>query len=351
MKPHHMTPYHACIWLFFSLFLGCQLGSQDATEPPNGDKKNQESVLDSTMLEQAILDYLETSFLDPEPEGKVFARFYLLGLDTDQDTLSATIWAHIVDYSPGMDGPTENSGMSLPVKLRMIREDGVFHVMTVAFPEDGEDHAQSVRSIFRVKYHDWLLGSEKYHIIALIKQELEQEAIAYHRTIAEILEDKPDSMFPARAEYESRADTVEGSRMEYAIMVPENLPAYESAMTRYVQTGEGPDPAGSFTFRRKKWIASSTFASEPEKACAQAAADQIEIHGGPGRATIIHFKIHQDTAYIVFDVDVDGWPGSSVAIAKMRPLVEKTLLDFPDITEVVFGYPKDAEPPYNPGRD
>jgi hypothetical protein len=346
-----MTPYHACVWLFFSVFLGCQLGSKELTEPPNDDKKNQESELDSTMLELAILNYLETNFLDPDPGGKVFARYYLVGLDTDQDTLNATIWAHIVDYSPGMDGPTKNSGMSLPVILRVIRADGAFHVMTVAFPEDGEDHAQSVRSIFPIKYHDWLLGSEKYHIIALMKKELEQEATAFYRTTTEAKADKPDSMSPARTEYESRTDTLEGSRMEYAIMVPEDLPAYETAMTRYVQTGEGPDPATSFTFRTKKWIVPSTSASEPEKACAQAAADQIEIHGGPGRATIIYFKIHQDTVHIVFDVDVDGWPGSSVAIAKMRPLVEKTLLDFPDITEVVFAYAKDEEPPYNPGRD
>lgn len=68
------------------------------------------------------------------------------------------------------------------------------------------------------------------------------------------------------------------------------------------------------------------------------ASDQIHIGGGPGRATIIHFKIHQDTAYIVFDIDVDGWPGSSVAIAKLRPLVEKTLLEFPGIDNVIFDY-------------
>ncbi|MBN1387242.1 MAG: hypothetical protein JW965_02275 [Bacteroidales bacterium] len=30
--------------------------------------------------------------------------------------------------------------------------------------------------------------------------------------------------------------------------------------------------------------------SEPEKTCAQVAADQIHIGGGPGRATIIHFE-------------------------------------------------------------
>lgn len=305
---------------------GCH-GNTGKTREQTGIKDSKtEEILDTVLLRQSIKHYLENNFLKSAPEGKTFAAHHILGINSNHDTINASIWAYIMDYSPGISGPTENTGLSLPVKITMLRTNRKFHIRETEYPEEGENYAESVRNIFPPQFQEWIWGSEKYETIQLLKEDVLEEATAYYEQATE----SPDS--------KRVADSIirEGPRMKLTIIVPEDLPGYEAAMTRYVQSGEGSDPADTFNFIKRRITTSGT--SEPEKTCAQLAADQIKIGGGPERATIIHFKIHHDTAYIVFDIDVDGWPGSSVAIAKLRPLVEKTLLNFPGIDKVIFDY-------------
>jgi hypothetical protein len=50
------------------------------------------------------------------------------------------------------------------------------------------------------------------------------------------------------------------------------------------------------------------------------------------------------TAYILLAMNIDSWAGTSVSLAKIQPLVEKTLLQFKGIDSVVFGVaPGDSE--------
>jgi hypothetical protein len=53
---------------------------------------------------------------------------------------------------------------------------------------------------------------------------------------------------------------------------------------------------------------------------------------------INYFKVQSGTAYVVLNIDENGRAGVSVSIARIHPVVEKTLLQFPEIHSVVFGY-------------
>lgn len=119
------------------------------------------------------------------------------------------------------------------------------------------------------------------------------------------------------------------------ILVPENLANYEKAVANYVQVG-GPDPRLTWKFIKKEVIVSNV--DNIVKASAEAAAEVIQHGGGPAKASIAYFEVKNDTAYVLLDIDLDGWAGVSVSIAEIHPLVENTLLLFPEIKHVVFGY-------------
>ncbi len=330
-----MKPLIAGIILVTLIIVSCHHNTEKATGQSILDASEKEIILDTNLLKQTIKNYLENSFQVSSSRGKIFAGFHLLGVSPNQDTISTIIWAYVMDYSTGINGPVENSGASIPIKINLLRSNEKYHVQDAYYPQEGENYAESVRSIFPDQFHEWIWGSEKYQTIQLLKQEILEEATAYYDKTAE----GKDSNIVALNDTINPVTTLiiqEGSQMELTIIVPEDLPAYEAAMTKFVQSGEGTDPADIFHFIKKSITATDT--SEPEKTAAQMAADQIHIGGGPGRTTIIHFKIHHDTAYIVFDIDVDSWSGSSVAKAKLRPLVEKTLLEFPGIDKVLFDY-------------
>ena len=118
-------------------------------------------------------------------------------------------------------------------------------------------------------------------------------------------------------------------------MVPENEQDYLGKMAEFVQTG-GNDPLKTWQFVKKELQV--PFTNDPIKASAEAAAAEIPTSGGPAGAAVTYLKIQNKTAYVVLEMDINGWAGVSVSIAKIHPLVEKTLLQFPEISKVVFGY-------------
>jgi len=122
------------------------------------------------------------------------------------------------------------------------------------------------------------------------------------------------------------------------IMVPENDSVYRTAMTRYAQEG-GENPLVRVRFVKKEVVVPSV--TDIIRASAQAAAEHIypafASAGSPGVDSVVYLKVQNDTAYILLGMDIDGWAGVSVATAIVHPVVEKTLLQFPEIRHVVFG--------------
>lgn len=119
------------------------------------------------------------------------------------------------------------------------------------------------------------------------------------------------------------------------IMVPENMDTYRKQMTEFVQVG-GTDPLKTTKFIPK--IIPVLPTTDIIQASATAAAEQFTANGGPGKVTLNYLKIQDGTAYVLLNIDLDWWAGVSVSLAIIHPVVEKTILQFPAIHTVVFGY-------------
>ncbi|PJC36468.1 hypothetical protein CO046_05550 [Candidatus Peregrinibacteria bacterium CG_4_9_14_0_2_um_filter_53_11] len=125
------------------------------------------------------------------------------------------------------------------------------------------------------------------------------------------------------------------------ILVPEDRATYEREMAEFVQAG-GVDPLTTTTFVEKR--VDVPYTEDRLRASAEAAAAEIPPGGGPPHASVAYFKVVGEQAYVLLDIDLDGWAGVSVSRAIIHPLVEKTLLRFPDISGVTFGYAPGDEP-------
>lgn len=126
-----------------------------------------------------------------------------------------------------------------------------------------------------------------------------------------------------------------------SIMVPEDYDSYRQKVAEHVQVG-GPDPLIDTKFVKK--TLTIPFTEDRILASAQAAADEMPLGGGPETATVSYLKVENGTAYVQTDINQDGWAGISVSIAAIGPVIEQTLLQFPEINEVVFGYAPEDEP-------
>jgi len=117
------------------------------------------------------------------------------------------------------------------------------------------------------------------------------------------------------------------------IMAPKHIARYIDTMTAFINNG-GVDPSEAWKFIKKHIRISYT--SDIIKASAEAAAEFIPTAGGPEHASIAYLKLKDKIAYVLLDIDIDGWAGVSYSIALIHPLVEKTLLRFRKINKVIF---------------
>jgi len=132
--------------------------------------------------------------------------------------------------------------------------------------------------------------------------------------------------------FENPSDVEKNEAETITIVVPQNIDGYKTAMIEYAQVGEGRDPVEVMPFEKKQ-IAISDI-TDIEKTSANLAAQAID----PDRSTVSYFKIENGTAYILLNIDLEGWAGVSVVTAQVHPVVEKTLLEFPEIDKVVFDF-------------
>lgn len=118
-----------------------------------------------------------------------------------------------------------------------------------------------------------------------------------------------------------------GETMQITIMVPKDKDLYQRMIN-----DENFKGAAALPFVRKR--VSVPRSDDLERASAEAASREMPTLNGP---TIEYFKIKNQTAYVLLNIDRDGWAGVSFSLAKVHPLVEKTLLRFPGIKQVVWG--------------
>lgn len=123
-------------------------------------------------------------------------------------------------------------------------------------------------------------------------------------------------------------------------VVPRNIADYVKQVDAYTSSG-GKDPSLTWTYDTADITApegSTTLAY-----AAEVAANQIKLGGGPARVEVTHFRVVGKTAYVLLNIDEDGWAGVSFALHKVHPLVERTILLDTSITKVVFGLPEELK--------
>ncbi len=131
-------------------------------------------------------------------------------------------------------------------------------------------------------------------------------------------------------------------QMQVTIMVPNDITAYNKAIYAYGGSNtESPSVKWPFV---KKTI-SVRKSDDIIRSSAEAAALEIRSQADSNLPLVRYLKIKDGTAYVLLNFDLDGWAGVSYAIYAIHPLVEKTLLQFPEIKTVKFAYaPGDSKP-------
>lgn len=120
--------------------------------------------------------------------------------------------------------------------------------------------------------------------------------------------------------------------MTITIVVPEDLEAYHKLDWDYYF--ETLDSLHSIEFIKKDIVTKRQ--EDKIKASADEAAKYIHPLHGPKYASIIYFKVYEKTAYCLLDISCDGYMRVSYDLRKIEPLIEKTLLQFIEIENVVF---------------
>ena len=123
--------------------------------------------------------------------------------------------------------------------------------------------------------------------------------------------------------------------MKVTIMVPDDLASYEKAMFKFTDEG-GTNPSKDWPFVKE--TLDVPYSADIVRASAQAAAGNTGTFGGPTQAVVAYLKILNGVAYVQLDIDLDHWAGVSHSINVIHPLVAKTLLQFPQIKNVIFGF-------------
>jgi len=111
------------------------------------------------------------------------------------------------------------------------------------------------------------------------------------------------------------------------------LPADEQKYNEMITGEQDFERAAELPFVKKKVFV--PYSTDLIRASADAAAKEL----GPSQAgptTISHLKVENGTAYVLLNIDRDGWAGVSFSWARCHPVVERTLLQFKNIKRVVW---------------
>jgi hypothetical protein len=100
--------------------------------------------------------------------------------------------------------------------------------------------------------------------------------------------------------------------------------------------GEDPLPTVQFIQKEIQVAAPVDIFPASARAAAEAIYPSSSSAGGPRVDSVVYFRIQDSTAYILMGMNVEPWAGVSVALSIVRPVVEKTLLQYPQIRQVVW---------------
>lgn len=148
------------------------------------------------------------------------------------------------------------------------------------------------------------------------------------------------SIMPTNSTSETRTETATNTPQNsmVSVMVPEDIEKYRTEITRFKQVG-GEDPLKTTVFVKKEvTLPYVPYSTHIMTASVEAAAHEVyKQGGGPAAVTVEQLEIIDGTAYVLLNIDTDGWAGVSVAQAIVHPVVAKTLAQFEGIKKITFG--------------
>ena len=128
---------------------------------------------------------------------------------------------------------------------------------------------------------------------------------------------------------------VTGTTMTVNYFVPKDITKYMSAEELYSQDKQGTDPALTVAYDKDTTTTAST--EDPMRTAVQAALSILPAGGGPPHANVVYLKVDGISAYVMLDIDFNGWAGVSAVEAALHPVITKNLMQFSAIKYVVFG--------------
>ena len=111
------------------------------------------------------------------------------------------------------------------------------------------------------------------------------------------------------------------------------VPADPQAFSEMITGEQDFQKAEAMPFVKKNMVV--PYSTDLLRASADAAAREAgSTQMGP--TTIVYLKVENNTVYALLNIDTDGWAGVSFSRAYCHPIVEKTLLQFQNIKQVVW---------------
>ncbi len=232
-----------------------------------------------------------------------FYAYRVLGVDRQKDQVDYYLLLLQAGYKV-VNGHLKTCEMDF-FPVRLVKRD----TQVVAYlPQEGEGYSESIKKNFPSRYHEMVFNMHKYFNSDSAMAVTRRKALNYWHFV------------------------------RVYVFYPADQDQYEKLMNDYVD-GKISNPLQSVQFKRKP-----VYLAPTDSIKYYLALEQYRLYppfGNESEAVIPYFKQRADTLYILLNADVDGWAGVSYFLARVHPLIERALLQFPDVRHVVWDYAPD----------
>ena len=252
---------------------------------------------------QQLYQYIEQAYEKQYSYGDKCKDFFAYKIMDSSQTKSGKVY-YLVLYVQGYklkDGLLQECSSTFTPAVLEIPSDSV--VPMLFLPAEGEDYSASIRKLF--------------------PPQLQTSAFEFYR-LMDVDRAKHKTLHLARNYF---------SLIPVKIYYPADTEIYDSLYNAYVN-GIAKNPADKVKFNYDLVYLPKT--PDIKRQAALMAYKKFPPFGNPDNASIVYFKQVADTVYILINADVDGWAGVSYFLAKVRPIIEKTLYQFYDVHKVVW---------------
>ncbi len=252
---------------------------------------------------QQLYRYIEQAYERQYSYEDKCKDFFAYKIMDSTQTRSGNVY-YLVLYVQGYklkDGLLQECASTFTPAVLKIPSDSVEPLLLL--PEEGEDYSARIRKLF--------------------PPQLQTSAFEFYR-LMDVDRAKRKTLHLAQDFF---------SLVPVKIYYPADKEIYDSLYNAYVN-GIAENPADKVKFNYVLVYLPKT--PDIKRQAALMAYKKFPPFGNADNASIAYFKQVKDTVYILLNADVDGSAGVSYFLAKVRPIIEKTLYQFDDVQKVVW---------------